>query len=420
MLNALQRKTGAEREEQKERAALSGMAINSKNTLPEPGELEMVAKLREKFKEQLEKRKASGTHWEGHFGDIAMTRIIRGCDDNLETAEKWLARCLEKMTESGWDKFAKEAEQIVDSGVALDGNILVDVCHLDPAIFNKCANCVSGGNNTVMGHLWGYYPLCDFDKVALNNLDEKGWRNWIDSLLLSYAVGIVNNTRESVKAGKMVKTIIIFDMKDVSISGQMNKKYDDALDKDFSKITESMAAELLHQIWAVNAPWWLTQLWGALTKILPEKFVAKMKVYPADDPVLLQKDVQQMLQQCYLKRIGRSAGNTGEPSGEKEVKAGKDFEYAVSVKAGTTISWKFTVTSGELRFGGFAYWTDEDAAEIDDDSGAEVVVPQATIKTDDGEVEGELELTQDGIVTFRWDNYASMMSSAGLKYEFKH
>eukprot|EP00747_Dinoflagellata_sp_TGD_P182981 gnl/TRDRNA2_/TRDRNA2_37577_c0_seq1.p1 gnl/TRDRNA2_/TRDRNA2_37577_c0~~gnl/TRDRNA2_/TRDRNA2_37577_c0_seq1.p1 ORF type:complete len:422 (+),score=97.56 gnl/TRDRNA2_/TRDRNA2_37577_c0_seq1:78-1343(+) len=417
LFTSIYSKTAEERKEDAERAALQASAINSKSTMPEPEELEAVAKLREQFKTQLDERKAKGTYFEFYFGDVNMTRIYRGNDCNLEMAAKWLTRCLDTMDAKA-DEWAKSAKEMVDSGKVVSGDVLVDFFGLNAETY-KSLNFRYPAKRAENGDFVWYVPTADFDKNALLKLDEKGWENFADAWkrLSVYQTAVVD--AESKKAGRMVKYYVIFDLKHASISGLLNKQYDEKLDKTVSKFVEATAAEQLNQLLSINAPWWLTNMWAAVTKLLPEKLTAKIQVCKQEDPELYKTISEDNIRELCATRIGRMAGMTGEPSGTVEVKAGADFEYALSVKQGQTISWKFTC-GADLRFGGFAYWTGEEASgDTDEGTGAEIIVPQATVTAADGEVEGEIEMSSDGIVTLRWDSYDTLMGTKKLTYEVK-
>jgi hypothetical protein len=266
-----------------------------------------------------------------------------------------------------------------------------------------------------------YVPVADLDKKKLAALPDAGWSNFMDALKMQNVITTALLDKESKQEGRMNKIYNVFDFKYVTIAGLMCKEYDSKLDSDYSKIAECIAAEQMRALLATNVPWWAAKLYSALTSFLPEKFTAKIKLFSPDDPALHQIVPEEMWKKVVATRIGRSAGITGEPQGDIEIGAGCDFEYAASVTKGQTISWKFNVESSDIRFSGLAFWTDatDTGEDKDASTGAEIVVPQASVTSDDGEVEGEIEIALDGIVTLRWDNFHSMMSKKKLVYEIK-
>lgn len=420
MLNVFTRKTGEEAKEQHERAAMMADAINSKTGMPDEKELEVIGKLREQFREQLEKRKEAGTHWEFFFGDLAMARIFRGCGEELDAATVWLARCLKTFDEKGIDNFAKKAKAVVDAG-PLPQNWLVDCCGLAPESGKLVNFCFFNDAKLSTGDRVMYIPVADLDKKALAALPDAGWSNFMDSLKMQNVITSAVLDKESKQEGRMNKIYTVFDFKYTTIAGLMCKEYDSKLDSDYSKIAECIAAEQMRALLAINLPWWVTKLYSAMTSFLPEKFTAKIKLFSPDDPAVYQIVPEEMMSKIVATRIGKQAGITGDPQGEIEIGAGCDFEYAASVTKGQTISWKFKVESSDIRFSGLAFWTDatDTGEDKDASTGAEIVVPQASVTSDDGEVEGEIEIALDGIVTLRWDNFHSMMSKKKLKYEIK-
>ena len=66
---------------------------------PEKDELELVAKLREKFADDLEKRTKSGRDWPCFFSDLALARVLRGNEGYFSESVNWFQNFLTKMDE---------------------------------------------------------------------------------------------------------------------------------------------------------------------------------------------------------------------------------------------------------------------------------------------------------------------------------
>eukprot|EP00747_Dinoflagellata_sp_TGD_P035192 gnl/TRDRNA2_/TRDRNA2_137713_c0_seq1.p1 gnl/TRDRNA2_/TRDRNA2_137713_c0~~gnl/TRDRNA2_/TRDRNA2_137713_c0_seq1.p1 ORF type:complete len:299 (-),score=57.77 gnl/TRDRNA2_/TRDRNA2_137713_c0_seq1:52-837(-) len=112
------------------------------------------------------------------------------------------------------------------------------------------------------------------------------------------------------------------------------------------------------------------------------------------------------------------------PSGMVTINPCEDYGYLISVKAGQTISWVFSmVNSGEesgICFTLLAWWapecSDVVAADKLQEEPGEVVVPSAMVMADDGEVDGCLEVTEDGILKMMWDNSQDASHSKAVRY----
>eukprot|EP00404_Azadinium_spinosum_P011223 CAMPEP_0180518952 /NCGR_PEP_ID=MMETSP1036_2-20121128/55401_1 /TAXON_ID=632150 /ORGANISM="Azadinium spinosum, Strain 3D9" /LENGTH=169 /DNA_ID=CAMNT_0022531203 /DNA_START=11 /DNA_END=517 /DNA_ORIENTATION=- len=103
-------------EEEQKKIALNLQLTTHRETdeLPSPEELELVAKLRSRFPEELERRKANGTDWAPLFGDLFLTRVLRGCDGQIELATTWFTRYLENFEKFDVDALYLEMSSELD------------------------------------------------------------------------------------------------------------------------------------------------------------------------------------------------------------------------------------------------------------------------------------------------------------------
>eukprot|EP00747_Dinoflagellata_sp_TGD_P169259 gnl/TRDRNA2_/TRDRNA2_197805_c0_seq1.p1 gnl/TRDRNA2_/TRDRNA2_197805_c0~~gnl/TRDRNA2_/TRDRNA2_197805_c0_seq1.p1 ORF type:complete len:442 (+),score=101.50 gnl/TRDRNA2_/TRDRNA2_197805_c0_seq1:156-1481(+) len=422
------------KQESIERALNWAHSLIQKDGLPDDEELAMVAGLREKFKDRLEKRKEEGTHWEFFFGDINMTRIIRGNENDLEQAEKWFTRFLKLFEDSNFDTLTQDVLQRMNEKGMPEARLTFDILPSAEDFQQYCPSRVPQGNRLALnGDVIGFLAFCDFDKRKL--LAHGAWEDWVTLCIAQNIAMQIVVDHQSRAQGRMVKVVEVWDMKHCTLGQAIFEPFDSQFDEDVVKVWQATGAEFVRKIFFVNSPWWVSKLWNVATKWMPTKFSSKIAVINADgcqDPEVEQFLNESLLRECFASRVGTAGGHALEPVGTVDIQAGKEFEFTIPIKEGQTVSWTFRVeqNSGDIALGtsnvsfsAVAWWMSDEGEVIaeeageDEEDGGEVVVPQAIVTADDKEVDGEIEVTQDGIFNLRWDNYHNKVRGSTIWYQ---
>ena len=92
--------------------------LHSLDLWPEKDELELVAKLRAKFAQDLEQRAQGGRDWPCMFSDLALARVLRGNEGYFSESVNWFQSFLTKMMEFQVDDIvARMTAKLEESGL---------------------------------------------------------------------------------------------------------------------------------------------------------------------------------------------------------------------------------------------------------------------------------------------------------------
>lgn len=87
-----------------------------------------------------------------------------------------------------------------------------------------------------------------------------------------------HNDEQTRKTGKLVKQVILFDMKGTGLSDMLDKQQA-AIHSSVSKICASVYPQLQDAMVLVNAPSWMTMVMAFFKKIMPKRNMDKIRMY---------------------------------------------------------------------------------------------------------------------------------------------
>eukprot|EP00931_Biecheleriopsis_adriatica_P032725 TRINITY_DN19059_c0_g1_i1.p1 TRINITY_DN19059_c0_g1~~TRINITY_DN19059_c0_g1_i1.p1 ORF type:complete len:432 (+),score=89.38 TRINITY_DN19059_c0_g1_i1:25-1320(+) len=398
---------------------------------PTADELRLLGQLREMFAEDLSLREAKGLNTPCIFGDFALTRVLRGCMGDLDKAATWLRRLFDNMEQFELDGLIDSMCKKLDEHPELP---LGHACMLPnydelKTYLNEIYHFPKLASS---GDPINYFAFCDVDSQGI--LDNIEWDHFVQYHRAATVLRMIVLDRLSREQNRMVKTIWIGDLKGSSIRTFHNPEFQKHFDKDIAAFQQTVAAEVLRKIYALNGPWWAVQLWQMFQRLIPEGMKRKIQLLEGggmEDPAFTSLlGGRATLQQMLLSRKGLVGGEVEAPSGEVEVARRSVFEYCVDASEHQHISWRFYLVGGmsdallgepDIKFSVEALWfvdgEEGDAAEARQSGlDKEELVPEEVISISMGTAQGSCKIPRRGIVSLRWSNLHSVVRAKTLNY----
>lgn len=262
----------------------------------------LVAQLRERFREELALREREGRLHACFFGETALCRVLRGNNGQLEKSVAWFERFLEKMIEYGIDDLAAYLIPKLQEGAPYDAPILP---HYEE-VKEYFRFTFRAAKSTPEGDLVQYWPMIDQDKYGI--LEELDWDYWVRFTRSSIVLLCLQLEQMSRAQRRMVKCVLIVDLAGCAMDNILCSTFDSANDRDVSKVLEEVAAEVISEVYVVNAPWTVTTLFNTFKMFIPAKFSAKFN-FPSgdglDNPSFVERaGGEEQLRQLYSTRVG--------------------------------------------------------------------------------------------------------------------
>lgn len=262
----------------------------------------LVSRLGERFREELALRQREGRWHPCFFGETALCRILRGNHGELEKSVAWFERFLEKMVEYEVDDLLRELMGKLKDGTESEPAILPhydEVCKYFRMVF-QAPKCSPDGD------LVQYMALVDFDKYGI--LECLDWDHWVRFARASILLLCLRLEQMSCSKRRMVKCVLIVDLAGCNMDSAICSTFDHANDRDVSKMLEEIAAEIVSEVYVVNASWTVTTLFNTFKGFIPQPFAAKCK-FPHGDGLDDQSFVEraggkEQLKYFYSTRVG--------------------------------------------------------------------------------------------------------------------
>lgn len=400
-------------------------------------ELEMIGMLRDEFKEELEKRQTEGLLHPFFFGDVALTRVIRGNNSRYKAAVAWMRAFLKKIEDWKVDELVAELRNNLkdaESPVVPDVKYLPFRAELHP--FFRSTLCAP--RSTPAGDPVCYTALVDIDRDAI--LQKVNWEHWVRFARSMALLSLMAADQQSSIQGRIVRVINIWDLEGSSMTSLRHPEWNEKHSRDVSAFMETICIEMAGPQYVVNAPWLLVRLFNLFSTFLPEKFTRKFQIMSSDGtsyPDFYELiGGKEQLQELLASRIGLVA-LADIPEGEEDIAAGQSYEKFQDIMEGQQASWNFTVIAGygdalfgtsdiEFRVGFYSL------ADVPD-SAAKTVTDESTEKTDaEDAIEDGLEIvapckctrmtgnftaTKSGYLLLRWSNEHSTVRGKSIKYK---
>ncbi|CAK0801125.1 unnamed protein product [Prorocentrum cordatum] len=303
----------------------------------------LLAQLREHFADDLQRRTAEGRAHSCCFGDLALTRVLRGNDGDLAKATAWLARFLQRWDACDLDTMLRHLVQEWDrvgSPIPLDSMLPYygEVQHFVRAVF-------TAPKPSPQGDLINYISLARFEMAEM--IDKLEWEHWVQYMYGATVMRMIECDRQSRAQGRLVKAITLIDVGGVSVSMLNCPQWHKQNHRDIGTFQEHIAAEVFGEVCILNTPWLVMRLYDVVSVFIPERFRRKVRLLRGDgtdDPafVALAGGIDQLRQ---LLAVRHSLFESPPHAGVAErslfstrrvatVSAGQEFALSVDVAPG--------------------------------------------------------------------------------------
>jgi len=400
------------------------------DSMPSEKEMHQISKLKERFAEAFSAREKAGLLHPCFFGDLAIARVLRGNDGSLSMAIKWFQRFLEKANQYGIDRHYEHVIKKLDASGSQYGNLTM-LAYYDE-VKDYCRMVFTAPRPTPKGDVVQYIAFADVDRQGI--LDNVDWSHWVAFMRSYMILRCIEAERLSQLRGRMVRCISIFDLEDsgIGLKGLPSvPDFDERQSRDVFEFMQNICAEILGHNYVLNAPWVMVKAYNWFRNFVPEKLSRKLQLMDGDgrsDPEFLRSvGSEAQLKQLLGTRVGLTIGQKDEPSGEKDIPPGHEFQKSREVAAGQRISWSCEVLPSfadgllgpsSVEFGVTAYWLGEDLGSGDqlERSPVEEIIPPQVMDARRGRISGSCRSTGNGVITLQWSNYNSLMRTKAVRY----
>jgi len=393
--------------------------------LPSERECLLLAKLRETFKDEFERRRLTGTLHDCFFGDLALARVLRGNGGELQAAKEWFGRFLLKAAEYGLDSLVERVRGAYEAAGTDYGNLTMLPHHEEVHPFFRCV--FTAPRPTPRGDVIWYMPLSDIDRAALAERVKP--EHFVQFMRALMVLRCLEAERLSRAQGRLVKVYALLDLEGsgASSTGLPSAPAFDALHAaHVGPFMQEMCAEVLAPSYVLNAPWLMVKAFNWFSALVPERLSRKLKLLDgdgSDDAEFLALVGEAQLRFLRGSRVGLLEGLEDEAEGQREIAAGEALEKRRDVAQGQRISWRFSVLAGydsflgvsDLDFGATALWLPEPGEALGEEL-EEQLLPERTVTAADGEICGSLLVPRAGVVTLRWSNGHSVLRAKNLRF----
>jgi len=233
----------------------------------------MAKALRANFEEEFSRREAEGRAHPCFFGDVALVRILRGNEDNVEQATRWFKDFLDVADRSKVDQLVADASKILDEAPSLDS--IVDLLPYADEV-RKYFRIYTAPSLAPSGDVVQYIPVVDLDKRGL--YEEMDWSHWIAFCKAFVIMRCVQCERLSRSQGRLVQCITVVDIQDCSFDTMFYKPFDrDQV--EVQQFARSICAEVFGPLHIFNASWTISTLLSVVKRLMPRKLVDKLNFH---------------------------------------------------------------------------------------------------------------------------------------------
>jgi len=353
------------------------------DSFPTEQEQELIDLLRQRFKDEFEKRKQEGRDYPAFFGNLALLRVVRGNNGCLGPAVQWFKRFLQRMEDGRLDTLIQELTRKLDESGGQFGS--ASMLPYYDEIKDHSKMMFSAPRLSPAGDVISYLCMGDHHRAAI--IANVPWEHWV-----GYAVGMallrsIECERLSRIQNRLVRFIQIVDLEGsgVGVSGLPKvPEFDVRQSLEIEPILYEVCVDQMRFTYVVNAPWLSVKAYNFWKMLVPERISRKVHLLNGDgrgdrDFVKLVGGEAQ-LHQLLSSRIGIVSGIVNTPSGTQEIRAGDEFQKIQEMRAGQRVNWKFSVDGGsgdgwfgasDLTFSITAFWMPQQSVIKEDKPGKE-------------------------------------------------
>lgn len=404
---------------------------------PTERELEIVAMLRDDFKEELDKRKEDGRDYPFLFGDLALTRVLRGTGGSYRAAAKWFSNLLAQMEAWNMDDTIQELLRKSATTEPPTQFRSLDIVPFYEEFRDMVSFVPTAPQPTPSGDLVCYIPLNDMNLTRV--LEEGNWEHWVQFQRCIGLLRLMQLNGLSHEQQRLARVVIIWDLDGVPWSQLRNADYMEKHQKDISSVWEQLCIEIAGTQYVLNAPWIVARVFNLFSSFMPEKFSRKFQMWSSDgtgDEELTEKvGGKEQLQELLATKVGivDDAPDEREAmSGERTIVAGEALERLQELRAGQLLKWDFEVVAGygdgllgisDVEFS--ASFLDIPEVAVGerlptefDESGRDIAVA-AMVRPQDEHSTGSYRAEADGLAVLRWSNKHSTLRSKTINFSME-
>lgn len=412
----------------------------------------MIQQIKEQFAEELDRRRAEGRDYPAFFGDIKLTRALRGCDGDVEKAMEWFGNYIVKFNELDIDARIPHLPDVTVGG----GCGTVDLASASGGKVLKHINVLWNAQRlTPKGDVICYSALSNYSAHKIVEEDLLGEvMNFELTNMLSRDLHLDHLSRMQ---NRIAKVVWIVDFTGASwsqlFSWRLIKHYSD----NITPIQIALTIEHIQATVIVNSPRWHKSMWEKLKGLCPENTQRRIVFLGPEwttDPTLLHYvGADQLASLIATRQCGAEVAGD-ENSGTAAIVAGRVFERIFQATPGQLYAWTFKVEAGALIMDSsdieFSVIMMADSAvdeALMEDSGEDKAVGDNQRKskqqlwkqhtkesafnaacqepfvcrpqkvTDrDGSVSGEYDVTTPGMLIIRWSNSHSWVRARSVQF----
>eukprot|EP00511_Aplanochytrium_stocchinoi_P004279 CAMPEP_0204825460 /NCGR_PEP_ID=MMETSP1346-20131115/3343_1 /ASSEMBLY_ACC=CAM_ASM_000771 /TAXON_ID=215587 /ORGANISM="Aplanochytrium stocchinoi, Strain GSBS06" /LENGTH=393 /DNA_ID=CAMNT_0051953103 /DNA_START=118 /DNA_END=1296 /DNA_ORIENTATION=+ len=322
--------------------------------------------------------------WPDVTGDVRLLRFLRGYDHQLEAAAEAVRDMLQIRDKYNMDEVHESFADVECNNEYFPGG-------------NEVQSLIPGLGT--VGISFSGHPVC-YVPIGRHNvqryLEEYGEEHYIKFYLAQVESRMMQLHRLSEKEGRMIKIIIIIDLKGAGLAAVTNKRWR-KFEKTFLNPINKAQAECLARLFFINAPWWILRFYNGIKRVIPPNTRRKIAMLGAN----YRSELLHHLDAGTLQRML----TFGEMNGDKLVDGGGDisiaarssFERQLVANPGDTIKVEFELkTQGDVDFGVTIFQPPDEGSEEFNGLQESVLVETKRLTEKDGMVVEKIVVPGDG------------------------
>jgi len=362
-------------------------ALTSEVTLASAAELEVIATLREKLEPELKALKDAGKDFLHTTGDIFFTRMLRGCNGNVDETVEWYRKFVELRATYKLDDIHLECEK---NGVNWDASKMPHSEEMTKYINTSFDEKTL---RTEKGLLVWYDSMGDARSQAL--LAEMSEEKIIKYFHTTFERRTSTLDRISREEGRIVKILRVMDCEGAGF-WQLNRQWQKYEKQMLYPVLLGTSIETVHLVFVTNFPSFFVKFFEIFKVIIPPRLLARFRLLDGD----YMKDKEYLAEvgpEINKKLVATNKSHDAEGGGcitgaadnyegtNQTIPAADTMERIMSVTAGQKVTWDFTMGKGdevsseksgffarmaskfsgsEIMFSANAIWTDKMPHEI--------------------------------------------------------
>jgi len=402
------------------------MAEVHQSPAPSPEELLRIVDLKSAFPEEFSKE-LSERH-PAYYSDIALTRVLRGNDGDMDKAKDWFVKFLKFKVDLDLSSVVTRADEIfrrsLQEGRRLNSADIPHWDEIEPYVGKACV--FSCERLSRAGDVVYYCPLVQTDHAGI--LANVAWDKYTEHMLFAVVLRSVELQHLSEEQGRLVQHELVIDCYGThSLSDVYHSEYQEKFDATIGPFITGISVETVSNIWFVNVPWFAERAYYVMREtalqldFVPQRVMDKVHVLLSngcDDPDVLRHLAPEDLAWLYARR---GACDDADPGLDGTVTVSTVFERTLQAAPGGKVSWQFKVEEGSAWLGSadlqFSVEALYDSARDKRELQRTTIVESYMVTAEDGEQFGHCVPENSGLLLLVWSNEHSWLRSKDLQFK---